>query len=252
MDPLTLAVLAVAAVATAALSAIVGMAGGIVLLGVMLWFFEPLVAIPLHGLVQLVSNGTRTFVQRRHVDWGIVARYSALLLPAGFVGFAVLRALPPDVARALIGVFVLVATWRPRWLLVGARPERIESGRRFVWLGGVVGVLNTTVGATGPLIAPFFLGIGLDRHALIGTKAACQALGHLAKLAIFGVAGFAFGAWAGPLAVLCAAVVVGTALGSAVLGRVSEATFVRLYKVVLTVVALRLVAWDGLAAVGLR
>lgn len=252
MEPVTLAVLAATALATAVLSAIVGMAGGIVLLAVMLWFYDPLVAIPLHGLVQLVSNASRTWIQRRHVDWSIVGRYAALLLPAGFVGFAVLRALPPDAARALIGVFVLVATWRPGWLLVGSHPERIESGRRFVVLGGVVGVLNTTIGATGPLIAPFFLGMGLDRREVIGTKAACQALGHLAKLVVFGVAGFAFGAYAFPLAVLAAAVVAGTWLGSQVLGRVSETTFVRLYKGVLTAVALRLVVWDGLAALGLR
>ena len=59
MDAFSLGVLTATAIATAILSAIVGMAGGIVLLTVMLLFFEPIVAIPLHGLVQLVSNGSR-------------------------------------------------------------------------------------------------------------------------------------------------------------------------------------------------
>lgn len=244
--------LAVAALATAALSALVGLAGGTVLLAVMLLFYDPLVVIPLHGLVQLVSNASRTWIQRRHVEAAIVWRYALLLLPAGYVGYAVLRSLPPDAARALIGVFVLVATWAPRWLLIGTHPERLHRLGRFVALGGVVGMVNTTVGATGPLVAPFFLGIGLERRQVIGTQAACQSLGHLAKLVIFGSMGFAFADFAAPLAWLCAAVVAGTWLGSQALGRVSERLFVRLYKLVLTAVALRLVLWDGAAALGWR
>lgn len=252
MDPATLGWLGLTALATSVLSAIVGMAGGIVLLGVMLLFLEPLVVIPLHGAVQLVSNGSRTWLQRAHVDWGIVARYALLLLPGGIAGFALLRALPPDAARATIGVFVLIATWAPGALLLGMHPERVAAGPRFVVLGGVAGLLNTSFGAIGPLIAPFFLNLGLDRRQVIGTKAACQTLGHTMKLVIFGFAGFAFLDFAGPLALLCAAVVVGTWLGTKILGRVSEQAFVRLYKVVLSAVALRLVLWDGAAALGWR
>lgn len=252
METGVLAILAAAALATSVLSAIVGMAGGIVLLAVMLLFYDPLLAIPLHGVVQLVSNGSRTLIQRRHVDWSIVSRYALLLLPTGYLGYLLLRSLPPDVSRAAIGAFVLVATWAPAWLLIGTHPERLDRDRRFFLLGGVVGLLNTTVGATGPLLAPFFLNLGLDRRQLIGTKAACQGFGHLAKLMIFGTMGFAFADYAAPLAWLCAAVVVGTWLGSLILGRVSEAFFLRFYKTVLTLVALRLLVWDGLAALGLR
>jgi len=247
-----LAILCVAAFATSALSAVVGMAGGITLLAVMLLFVEPLVAIPLHGVVQLLSNGSRTWIQRRHVRGSILWRYGLLLLPMGFVGLAIARLLAPELARALIGVFVLVATWRPRWMWLGSRPERSNPGRRFLLLGGVVGVLNMTIGATGPLIAPFFLNLGLTRQALVGTKAACQTLGHLAKIAVFGVAGFAFMPYAAPLALLGVSVIAGTWAGSRLLDRVSETVFVRLYQTVLTLIALRLVLWEGFAVLGLR
>jgi uncharacterized membrane protein YfcA len=241
MEAETLSILVVAAFATAILSAIVGMAGGIVLLSVMLLFLPPLAAIPLHGAVQLVSNGSRTWFQRRHVERGLVLRYSALLLPMSFAGLAIATSLPPSMSRALIGVFVLLATWVPGALTAGLHPESSDRRRRFVVLGGVVGLLNPTVGATGPLLAPFFLNLGLDRQGIIGTKAACQALGHLAKLAVFGVAGFAFLRYLTPLLVLSAAVVAGTWVGSRILGRVSEVWFTRLYKGVLTLIALRLV-----------
>jgi uncharacterized membrane protein YfcA len=234
------------------LSAVVGMAGGITLLSVMLLFFEPLVAIPIHGVVQLVSNSSRTYVQRKHVDWTILWRYSVMLVPMGFVGIEIAQALPPNVTRALIGVFVLIATWRRGWLLIGTHPERADVHRRFFILGGVVGLINMTIGAAGPLIAPFFLKIGLSRQAMIGTKAACQAVGHLVKIAIFGIAGFVFAEYAIPLALLSVSVIAGTWIGSQVLESVNERWFTRLYQGVLTLVALRLVVWEGLAWLGAR
>lgn len=252
MEILDLGILCAVGVLTAALSAVVGMAGGITLLSVMLLFFEPLVAIPIHGVVQLVSNSSRTYVQRTHVDWTILWRYCLMLVPMGFVGIEIAQALPPNVTRALIGVFVLIATWRRSWLLIGTHPERADVHRRFFILGGVVGTINMTIGAAGPLIAPFFLNIGLSRQAMIGTKAACQAVGHLVKIAIFGIAGFVFAEYAIPLALLCVSVIAGTWMGSQVLESVNERWFTRLYKGVLTLVALRLVVWEGLAWLGAR
>jgi len=240
------------ALATSMLSAVVGMAGGIVLLSVMLLFLPPLVAIPLHGVIQLVSNGSRTVVQRRHVSWSVLGWYGAPLLPMGFAGLAIAQRIPPEGLRLAIGVFVLVATWWPGLLLLGSHPERAEPRRRFLLLGAVVGVLNVTIGAVGPLIAPFFLNLGLSRHALVGTKAASQALGHLAKIAIFGAAGFAFAPYATPLLLLSATTVAGTWLGSLVLDRVSEVWFTRLYKGVLTLIAVRLVLWEVAALSGFR
>jgi uncharacterized membrane protein YfcA len=233
--------LVVATLLTSALSAIVGMAGGIALLGVMLLFGDPLVVIPIHGIVQLVSNGSRTYVQRSHVRWDILVRYGALALPMGFVGLLVARQIPPDGLKAAIGVFVLIATWRPGWLMLGGHPEQIDPRRRFFVLGGVTGVLNILVGATGPLIAPFFLNLGLSRFGLIGTKAACQALGHLAKIVVFVAGGFAFAPFAWLLAGMVPAAIVGTWAGSRVLDRIDELWFTRLYMAVLTVVALRLI-----------
>jgi len=250
VDPVEISILAGVAFATSILSAIVGMAGGIILLSVMLLFLEPLVAIPLHGVVQLVSNSSRTWVQRSHVQWPIIGAYSLLLVPMSFVGLRIAESLSPPVARLLIGVFVLTATWAPSLLLMGAHPEQANPRRRFVVLGGVVGMINMTVGATGPLIAPFFLNLGLARQGVIGTKAASQALGHFVKIAVFGIAGFVYADYAAMLVVLCAMVVAGTWVGSQALESVNELWFKRLFKTALTAVALRLVIVEGGALLG--
>lgn len=244
MDAGALWILSAAALATSALSALLGLAGGITLLAVMLLFLDPLVAIPLHGVVQLVANFSRSAIHLRELRWSLVLPYSVLLLPMGFAGIAVARAVPEDAARATIGAFVLVATWLPGWL-VRLRGRRRGPGLdprwRFLALGGAVGFLNPTIGATGPLVAPFFLDLELSRFALIGTQAACAALGHLAKITVFGATGFAFREYLGLLALLSALVVAGTWLGTRALHRVDERAFVILYKGALTLIALRLV-----------
>ena len=217
------------------------MAGGITLLAAMLLLLPPLVAIPLHGVIQLASNGSRAWIQREHARFDIVWRNALLLLPMGFLGIQVAQALPEAAVRAAIGVFVLLATWAPGALLLGAHPEDANPRRRFLLLGGATGFLNVTIGATGPLIAPFFLNLGLSRQALVGTKAACQAMGHLAKIIVYGGVGFAFREHIPLLAGGIIAVVAGTWIGSRILDYVSERLFVLLYRSVLTLIALRLV-----------
>ena len=241
METPDLLVLGAAALFTSILSAIIGMAGGIVLLSIMLLYFEPLTAIPLHGLVQLVSNGTRTVIQARYVQWPLVVRYCLFLVPMAAVGLAFAMKLRPDIAKLLIGIFVLLATWRPRWLMLGSHPEDARPGPRFAILGGVNGFLQMTIGATGPLIAPFFLNLGLERRQIVGSKAAVQAFGHVTKIVLFGAVGFLFLPYAWMLLAMCGAVVVGTWIGSRLLDYTNERVFQWLYRGVLTLIALRLV-----------
>ncbi|HEY8494315.1 MAG TPA: sulfite exporter TauE/SafE family protein [Myxococcota bacterium] len=234
------------AVGTSIVSGVMGLAGGMLLLAVMLHWLDPLVAIPVHGVVQLVSNASRAWFQRAHVHWGAVGRFAWPLLPAGALGLWLLRAIPPETARFAIGGFVLLATWAPGVLRIGGRAG--GDPRRALPLGGaLVGFVSTTIGATGPLLAPFVLALGLAPPATVGTIAACQVLQHGVKLALFGAAGFDFAAFALPALALCAAAIVGSALGARLLDRVPERAFRTAVRLVLTALALRLLAdaWLG-------
>ena len=247
-----IAILCVAAFLTAILSAVVGMAGGMTLLSVMLLFLPPLAAIPLHGAIQLASNFSRTLIQREHARYDLLWYSGWPLLPMGALGLLVAERLPERALEATIGSFVLVATWRPKLLALGARLGGSERSR-FTALGIVCGFLNVTIGATGPLVAPFFLNLGLARQAVIGTQAGVQALGHVVKLALYAGFGFAFRAWWPLLAVGATCAIAGTWVGSRLLDRIPERTFTWLYKGVLSALAVQLVAsaaWSYFASSG--
>ena len=62
-------------IGTAFLSGIFGMAGGMILVGILLVLMPVPEAMMLHGVTQMASNGWRALLWWRHVRWAPVAAY---------------------------------------------------------------------------------------------------------------------------------------------------------------------------------
>ena len=229
--------LTTAALVAAVISGMIGMAGGILLLTVMILAGLPVpVAIPLHAVVQLTSNTTRVAAYRGTVRWRSAALFILISLPMPWLGLQILGHLDPIVTKGIIGVVVLAATWAPKGGL-DVLPERFAMGIA----GALAGTLGVVIGAVGPLVAPFFLRNTWKKEEVVGTKAACQSVIHLVKILVFSGIGFAFGAHWGLLIPLLVAVIIGTWVGKALNARLSPKRFVLIYRVVLSALALRLI-----------
>ena len=240
MSEIELIVIAVAAVLTAALTAVAGAGGGLVLLVVMLQFVDPVVAIPAHGVVQLVSNGTRTITMRDDAEPTLLRWYLPLLLPATVVGYFIADGIPRDTGRAVVGGFALLAVWWPAataWLA-----PRGGGVRRLSLVGAVAGLLNPTIGATGPLLAPAFRTVTRDHVGFVATFSLVQTINHLAKVAVFGVAGFVWSDHLPMIVVASVGVVVGTRVGARSIRRFDPELLGRVFQVAATAGALRLLA----------
>jgi uncharacterized membrane protein YfcA len=237
--------LTLVAFGTSIVSGILGMAGGLILLSALLLKLDPIVAVPVHGIVQLASNGSRAWFLRRHVNWKAVAYFAWPLLPAGALGLLLLQRMPAAVGRILIGAFVLVATWSPRSNGEGGPP-------RLAWHGlpdggALVGLISTLVGATGPLLGPFIVALDLGPAGTIGTLAGCQIFQHGAKVFLFGLGGFDFGAYLAWTLGLCLAALLGTVVGTRWLANFRPATFKLVIRLVISALAAQLLAsgsWD--------
>ena len=75
LAPFALAIVAVAVLASSFISGLFGMAGGMILLGVLLVFMDVVPAMVLFGIIQMVSNSWRAALWFRYVNWGIVWRF---------------------------------------------------------------------------------------------------------------------------------------------------------------------------------
>ena len=166
---------------TATLSGVFGMAGGLVLMGGLALVLPVSAAFVTHGMLQLVANGWRAVLHRRHVRWDIVGWYALASALAG--GLVALVSLVPSkpVLYLLMGL-VPFLLWLPqRWIsLDAARPPQAFAS------GLMVTGLNLTAGVAGPLLDIFFVRTALSRHAIVATKAATQVFAHLAKILVYG------------------------------------------------------------------
>lgn len=228
----------IAAALTAIISAVAGLGGGIILLAVIAQFQPPTAAIPIHGVIQLVSNAYRSMLLRDSINWGAVLHGSVLLFPAALIGVAVATSLPDSAIRLAMGGFILVATWRPS-LFGWDRPGR--TNRSLIPVGAVSGFLSATVGASGPVVSPFYRSLTVSHQAFVATAGTSQILSHLSKIVGFGLSGFDFGAHVDLMAIATGGVLVGTWIGTLLLDRANEQMLTLLFRVTLTTLAIRLI-----------
>jgi uncharacterized membrane protein YfcA len=243
------ALLTLAAFATSVISAVLGMAGGMILMGVYALTLPVQVAMILHGVTQLFANGFRAWFLRERI-YG-----------TGLVGYAIGAAL----AFALFTGLALVVAAPVLFLLLGAIPlalqlvplrfaPQFDKRPAAIACGALVTAASLLVGVSGPLLDVFFVRAELDRFEVIATKAVTQTAGHAMKILYFG--------WLVPSAplehelplwlypALVAAAYLGTRAGGRILEAFSDASFRRWTGRVVVALSL-LYVWRGATGLGL-
>ena len=181
MSPLLIAALCLTMVGTSFLSGIFGMAGGMILVGILLALLPLPEAMMLHGVTQMASNGWRALLWWRYVRWSAVTSY-LLGCAAALLLWSLWRYVPSKpVALLLLGLTPFLARLAP----ANYRPNP-DSVRQGTFYGAACMTLILLTGVSGPLIDTFFLGGKFDRREIVATKSACQIFGHAAKLIYFG------------------------------------------------------------------
>jgi uncharacterized membrane protein YfcA len=243
VGPLLLVGLSVASFVTAFIGVFTGAAGGVILLGLMATVLPLAVVIPLHTVVMLGTDVSRTMIMWRFVMHDTLLPFIAGAAIGAAAGAKVFVALPISWLQAILGAFILLVTWMPNLGRIGALRDR------FAVLGFGTVFLGVFVSATGTLLAPFIAGATPDRHNLAATMGALMTIAHLAKLVAFGFIGFAIASFIPLMVAMIAAGAVGNWLGGAALHRTSEQRFRLVFQLVLTLLGLRLL-WSAVPELG--
>jgi uncharacterized membrane protein YfcA len=206
---------------TAFLSGIFGMAGGMILMGVLLAVLPLPAAMALHAVTQMASNAWRAVLWHKHIRWRPVLFF--LIGNCAALGLWSVFRWVPDKAVALM--MLGLTPFLFRLLPARIKPDPLNPGHG-VAMGGVCMSLMLVSGVSGPLLDTFFLGGGMERRQIVATKAVCQVAGHLSKLVYFGVL-VADAAALDPvmLGVAIAASMAGTTLARRILEAMTERQF---------------------------
>jgi uncharacterized membrane protein YfcA len=222
MGSAVLAIIAATILVTSFISGIFGMAGGIILLGVLLIFLDVAPAMMLFGTIQTAANGWRAALWVRYVDWGIVWRY----LVGSTLMFLALRWVAVIPSKAVIylglGLIPFAADFLPKRLT----PDITRPGAPYI-CGAFIITLQLLAGAAGHILDVFFQKSRMDRKSIVATKAVTQVVGHLYRIAYFGsfVATFDENIPLWAYAVAVALAFCGTSLAALVLHRMTDEGF---------------------------
>ncbi|MDA1075177.1 MAG: sulfite exporter TauE/SafE family protein [Proteobacteria bacterium] len=227
------AVILASVFATSILSGVLGMAGGMILMAILVSTLSVAAAMMLHGAVQATSNGSRAWFLREHIQWRILPLYAAGAA-AAVAGFSLLSLVPdPAVVLILVGAFPWLARLNQR--LAGLDVTR---GPTTFICGVTVTSAQLLAGASGPILDVFYLNTPLTRHQIIASKALTQAIGHILKLVYYGlIIGVTedIPAWFYLVAMLTA--IGGTRVGTRLLDRLDDARFRRISSWIILLIA---------------
>ena len=232
-------ILILAAAFTSAVTAAMGAGGGVMLLAIMALIMPAAAIIPVHGMVQLGSNANRALMTWRHINMRVIAWFAPGVVLGALAASLLLVRLPLAVVQLSIALFILLLCWGP------AIPK-VATGPVGTLLASVItSFLSLFVGATGPLVAAFIKQQQAhQRLQTVATFAAAMSLQHLPKAFAFSAAGFIFYDWLALMAAMIAAGALGTWLGLHLLKRMSDTHFGRLFSLVLSLLAARLI-WEA-------
>jgi uncharacterized membrane protein YfcA len=189
--------------------------------------------VPIHSTLLIGSTATRVLFFWEHIDWRIAGPFLVGSLFGALIGARIYIELPEALIATAISVLMLVAMWLPK---INWRP-RI----RHPWvIVGFIHTLISTLFAYGALLHSIILHTDLKRQQVVGTMA-----GGLTGMGVFKIAGYVFyGFDYSPYLVTIAAAVgvsfLGTAVGKKLGSRLSEEKFRLIYRVLITITALRL------------
>ncbi|MCB1705404.1 MAG: sulfite exporter TauE/SafE family protein [Halioglobus sp.] len=229
------------AFATSCLAGVMGMGGGILLIALMPGLVPTPAILPLHAATQLASNASRAGFGWRHIDAGIIPAFIVGAIGGAWLGAEIYQRLDTHWLPAVIGLLILLFTWLPLPVVRGGGQLSL------VLLGFYQTGLGMLAGATGPVGAAVLMRRNTARDWLVVNTAVYMTLNHIVRVAAFAAIGFSFAAWWSLLAGMIAAGILGSWVGTRLRRLLPQRNFHRLFRWMVTLLALRLIATPLLA-----
>ena len=233
---MVIALVALAGLLAAAVAAVTGFGIGSLLTPVLALETGAKLAVAAVSIPHLVGTAQRFWMLRNHVDRSVVLGFGIASAVGGLAGALVHVWVSSRVLAVVFGVLVMTAgvSELTGWM------RRVRWGRRSGWIAGALsGALGGMVGNQGGIRTAALLGFSVPKESFVATATAIALFVDGARVPIYLAT-----EWQGmlrvwPLIVTATiAVVIGTAMGTRVLGRVPAETFRRVIAVFLIVLGL--------------
>jgi uncharacterized protein len=231
--------LALVGVAAGAVAAVVGFGIGSLLTPTLALQTGTKLAVAAIAIPHFVGTAQRYWMLRRHVDRRVLLGFGVASAAGGLAGALAHTWLSSPALGIVFGLLLLAAGIGELsgWM------QRVRWGRRAAWIAGALsGAFGGLVGNQGGIRSAAMLGFDVPKESFVATATAIALFVDLARLPVYLATEWRDIARIWPLVVIATlGVVVGTALGTRVLGRLPQRIFRRLIAALLLVLGIYMV-----------
>jgi len=230
------AIVAIVAFGAAAIASVTGFGIGSLLTPTLALRTGTKLAVAAVSIPHLVGTAQRFWLLRRHVDRRVLLGFGIASALGGLAGALVHASASSRALSVVFGIFVAIAgvSELTGWM------RRVRWGRRSAWVAGATsGALGGMVGNQGGIRTAALLGFDVPKESFVATATAIGLFVDGARMPVYLATEWRdiVGIW--PLVLVATmGVVVGTALGARVLGRLPQQLFRRVIAVLLIALGL--------------
>lgn len=214
-------------------STLSGGGGALILLPIVGFYLSPAVVAPVVNLGNMIGRPARLVLFWKYIQWKLVVFYVPSALLGAIAGALIFIELEADWIQLLLGVFLVSTTFQFRF-----GKKKTSFGMKlwyFIPLGFAVTLISTLFGATGAVLNPFYLNIGLVKEKLIATKTANSFFAGFAQLGSYTYLGVLYGELWGYGILIGLGAIIGNIFGKKLLSKMSDQGFRKLLVLIMTV-----------------
>lgn len=241
-DPWGWLALGLGAIVASTIGGVAGFGTSVIMIPLIAWTLGVKATVPVLTVAMLLGNSARVWFSRHEIEGRVVAAFLVGAVPTGIVGAMLYSRADSEWISRILGAFMLLAVPMRRWLTAHGVRVRL---RHFPLIGGVFGFLSSLVGATGPIMSPFFLGYGLRRGGYIATDALCTVGTYITRGYVFHRYDLMTGPTVAVGLFLGVVMILGAWFGRQLLDRMSERAFLRFIETLLVLFGLQFLLWPS-------
>jgi uncharacterized protein len=223
------------------ISTVAGGGGSLILVPIVSFLIGAQQVAPVVSLGEMVQRPVRLILFWKSIRWDVVKFAVPGAIAGSFLGAYVFSTAAAEWLQIVVGLFLISTLFQYRF----GEEERTFSVKTwyFLPLEFVVSFFSGLIGATGPVLNPFYLNAGIDKEEMVGTKTANSFLSGLVQIGTYSFFGALHGElWLYGLTIGVAAGIASYA-GKKILGEISSKTFRRIV-IILMVISGAAMIWE--------
>jgi uncharacterized protein len=168
-------------------STIAGGGSSLLLMPIIGFFLGATAIAPVTTVGGIFGNIERVIAYRNRIHWGIVLWEAPGAVVGSVIGAFTLAQIRVEWVGIFVALFLIASALN--YFLKNLKPKPEESPPEFLiqtWYflpaGFIYAILSGIIGSMGSLLAPMYIGFGLQKEELLATQALTRAIIHIVKV----------------------------------------------------------------------